>query len=47
LYRKITDFLILNLRGGEVKTRIPMNGRIEMMRTIQDSKGKQNIPVKE
>jgi hypothetical protein len=24
-----------------------MNGRIEMMRTIQDSKGKQNIPVKE
>jgi dipeptidyl-peptidase-4 len=47
LYRKITDFLILHLRGGEVKTRIPMNGRIEMMRTIQDSKGKQNIPVKE
>jgi dipeptidyl-peptidase-4 len=47
LYRKITDFLMLHLRGGEVKTRIPMNGRIEMMRTIQDSKGKQNIPVKE
>lgn len=47
LYRKMTDFLMLNLRGGEVKTRIPMNGRIEMMRTIQDSKGKNNIPVKE
>lgn len=47
LYRKMTDFLILHLRGGEVKTRIPMNGRIEMMRTIQDSKGKNNIPVKE
>jgi len=47
LYRKITDFLVLHLRGGEVKTRIPMNGRIEMMRTIQDSKGKNNIPIKE
>lgn len=47
LYRKMTEFLMLHLRGGEVKTRIPMNGRIEMMRTIQDSKGKNNIPVKE
>lgn len=47
LYRKMTDFLMLHLRGGEVKTRIPMNSRIEMMRTIQDSKGKNNIPVKE
>lgn len=47
LYTKMTDFIMFHLRGGEVKTRIPMNGRIEMMRTIQDSKGKNNIPVKE
>jgi dipeptidyl-peptidase-4 len=47
LYTKMTDFLMLHLRGGEVKTRIPMNGRIEMMRTIQDLKGKNNLPIKE
>jgi len=46
-YRRMTDFLMVHLRGGEIKTRIPMNPRVEMMRTLQESKRNHQVPIKD